>query len=259
MLLDNDTGRQTQSLPQRLVCLSCLALCYACYAHYAADLTAMMTSASAMKVVNSFEQALEEGYTVMVWPNSSDDTYLRTSPPGSARRRCLCIEDYINFWTHNFIIFRAYDLMLENPNKHFFSSMEDFYQRMIADPKNLYFGSFLPWDGDPKLYNNRDMVDRVGTSTAFGYPKDSELKELLDYHLLKLQQSGFFESEWAKWSRGRKPEAGRSPFLEEAKTLGFEELLFPSLVVVAGIAVAVLLLLMEFFALHIQNIMKYAS
>ena len=96
LLLDNDTGRQTQSLPQRLVCLSCLALCYACYAHYAADLTAMMTSASAMKVVNSFEQALEEGYTVMVWPNSSDDTYLRTSPPGSARRRCLCIDEIDN-------------------------------------------------------------------------------------------------------------------------------------------------------------------
>ena len=87
LLLDTDTGRMAHSMSLKMVCASIMALCFGCFAHYSADLTALMTSASGVTSVNSFDKALDEGYTVLVKPNTSDDTYLKTAPRNSGRYR----------------------------------------------------------------------------------------------------------------------------------------------------------------------------
>ena len=87
--------------------------------------------------------------------------------------------------------------MLKDPTKHFVNTDEEAYAKMISDPTAILFGTILPWESDSRLYENREMVEQLVTFAAYGYPKKSEFREVLDYHLLKIQQSGMIELEWS--------------------------------------------------------------
>ena len=72
---------------------------------------------------------------------------------------------------------------------------------------------------------------------AFALQKDSELKPLLDFHLIKLVQSGIFYQLKSKWLGERKPPdwSGRI-FSDDPAALGFDNLFFPAAVLAAGLA-----------------------
>ncbi len=74
---------------------------------------------------------------------------------------------------------------------------------------------------------------------AFGLQKNSELRPLLDHHILKLIESGAVSHLRHKWLRRRAPKLERREEKEEgegALALGYDNLMFPALALLAGIA-----------------------
>ncbi len=80
--------------------------------------------------------------------------------------------------------------------------------------------------------------------------KDSELRDLIDYHLLKLRQSGILEALRLKWLDGREAGdwSGRIFRGEEPGGVGADNLFFPGSVMSLGIALGSVFLAAEALA-----------
>ncbi len=80
--------------------------------------------------------------------------------------------------------------------------------------------------------------------------KDSELSDLIDYHLLKLRQSGILEALRLKWLDGREAGdwSGRIFRGEEPGGVGADNLFLPGSVMSLGIALGLVFLAAEALA-----------
>ena len=89
------------------------------------------------------------------------------------------------------------------------------------------------------------MSDHFLAYTALGLPKNSELRDLFNYHLIRMRESGVFYQESHKWLREDRPREFTSTSADEAKALGLDSLLFPVLVLAAGISGCAILAMLE--------------
>ncbi len=88
---------------------------------------------------------------------------------------------------------------------------------------------------------------------AFGLPKDSELKGVLNYHLLKLIQSGVTERLEQKWVRYDNPgDVSGRIFNHDVLILGLGNLFFPMFVMLAGIVSGLTLVTSELVAKRVN-------
>ena len=226
-ILQLDHGGSQRTVYIRIINLSMLFLAYLCFEFYTADLISLMTSSAKVPVVRSFQEALDADFKFAVWAETTEEQYLRNGPKGSFRRR-------------------AYESIVDNKEDSYIYSTEESVTKILADPKTIYFGNNLPFLGNQRIISVDDMTDRFVTFIAFGLQKNSEFKQLFDYELLKMKQSGVILHEAYKWLRNRLPEKGRSPFVEEATPLGYNNLLFPGLILLVGIAMSLALVFLEF-------------
>ena len=116
---------------------------------------------------------------------------------------------------------------------------------MLKDHKTIFFTNIVPFMSDERIISYEDIMERVASYGSFALQKNSEFKQMFDYHLMKARQSGLLGLTIDKWLREGKPDPGSSVFNDEATPLGFDNLLFMVLVVSAGAGASVLVDLLE--------------
>ena len=186
-----------------------------------------MTTNIHLEPIGSFEEALEQEYTFLLWPESSAEAFLKNAAPGSGPHRAY------------------HQVVLQDPKRAFVGSDSEALETILSDPKALYFSNFLAFMGDKRILSLPSMQDKVMSHLSFALQKDSELLLLFDYNLLKVVQSGLLGKLVDRWLRDDRPQVGRSPFVEEATALGFDNLMFPGLMLGAGVCLSLVLGLLE--------------
>ena len=112
-------------------------------------------------------------------------------------------------------------VVLNNPNLLLFDTnwWEDSYQRLVA----------------------LKIQDEVPISAAFAYPKGSEFLHLFNHFLKKLREGGIVYKMNEEWSLREELDFE----LEPAVTLGYDNLAFPGMIFIGGLAVACTITLCE--------------
>ncbi len=152
--------------------LSCLWLCFFAFQSYVADLTARMTARAPEVDVRSFQDVLDLGYRVHTPGGTVYESILANSAAGTSSAE-------------------VYRDNLRVVNGEADDVAEELVRLAMSDRRNVAFEStysFLAEDRlKPLLHFREKMVGQLG----FGLRKDSEFKEVFDYHLIRIKQVGF--------------------------------------------------------------------
>ena len=109
---------------------------------------------------------------------------------------------------------------------------------MREDPNIAYFGVGHTFTRDNDIAV-LDLLDAPKGSSAVAFPPDSEFKQLINHHLIKLRMSGVLDKLWRKWfSSLDKEGGGLAGMCKEANlffTLGYNNVLFPMCVLGMGV------------------------
>ncbi len=85
-----------------------------------------------------------------------------------------------------------------------------------------------------------NLKDAISDHVAFGLPQDSELRHLLNHHLMQMSQSGVLDNLMARWLQSHKREEEEGAF-----ALGYDNVLFPFSILAAGVGTALIFVLLE--------------
>ena len=197
------------------------------YEVYNSDLTAQMTLGSTVATLNNFQDVLDHGYQVHTRKGSSTELLLATAPEGSAMKRV---------YEENLKV-----LILKQKTKTI--------QRvavMLEDPKNVIFQSMFVFINDTRIKSLVNFEEKAIVHGGIGLQKDSEFKNVFDYHIIKMKQSGLLSQWYHKWMQHGIPgDMTHRIFVQASAPLGFANLFFPALVFLLGVVGGVLALLLE--------------
>ena len=132
--------------------------------------------------------------------------------------------------------------------KRFIGTVEDdedaVVQYLIDNPGTAYFGNPLVVS-DAAEISVPSVQDRLTSPISFGLQKDSELKDLFDFHLVKMREEGILGKltlEWDQRSDAAEDDNGALAFFE----LEYRNVLFPFVIFCSGIAGSLLAALFEY-------------
>ena len=153
---------------------------------------------------------------------------MKTAKPGTAMHTAYC------------------DHMLKDPG---FSLNPDFdVDKALAtiktSDKAVLFGMITMLDNPDFIILDR-MEDRLIGYLAVGLQKNSEFKEVFDFHLLNIMQTAVMDKEIRKYMEGNRPDASVQRGVSEAEALGPESLMFLQLLMIWGIVTAILVGVLE--------------
>ena len=121
-------------------------------------------------------------------------------------------------------------------------------EKMLQNPDVLFFGSGLSFLKDPDI-TVIDLKDAPKGHSAIAFPKDSEFTALFNYHMMKNHMSGVQDKLWTKWFGTVESGVGTSSDPEESenvtKSLGYDNVMFPVLVLVMGLVVSLSTIVLE--------------
>lgn len=200
---------------------------------YNGNLTSTMTIQGRPPDIFTLQHILAQKRHLVVWKSTALYDRIKEAPQGT-------IKDKI------------FDYLINADYQSFITSSEELFEAFKKDSTIIYFGETLdvyPNDGiqfteagfEPKSIN------------AFGLQKNSDIKCSFDYQLLKLMNLGLLEKLQTKWMRKKKHQVeGRST---ETNALGFENTLFPFLLLGIGMSLAGFVAITEFFLvfMHIKQ------
>jgi len=106
-------------------------------------------------------------------------------------------EEFMSVAPGNTGMGKVYQQTMKDNQKAFEDSFAAAQERLYSDPNSLLYASFLTYHGDPILKPLMKLQDAIISHIAIGLQKDSELKDMLDFHLIRIYQSGI-ESALAK-------------------------------------------------------------
>jgi len=99
-------------------------------------------------------------------------------------------EEYMAIASPNTGMGKVYQQTMKDNPKAFEDSFGSAQERLYSDPNSLLYASFLTYHGDPILKPFMKLNDAIVSHIAIGLQKDSELKDMLDFHLIRIYQSG---------------------------------------------------------------------
>lgn len=138
-------------------------------------------------------------------------------------------------------------------------SMAEAASFMKSHPKTVFFGSEKYFYAVPGLRDLK-MSSPFVTHLGFTFQKNSELLPLFNYHLLKMLESGTIDKISRKWKENDKPDGSRDVTAEssqqEALVLGYDNLLFPFLIIFAGVGLAFLFSIGEWARKRIPRLVQ---
>ncbi len=238
-LLQLDSGEDGDQWSYRTLFMAAWFLCFFVFQGYTANITATMTAGSDVVPIRSFQDVLDEGYKVAVGEGTAMEAFFNSapddSPTGKVRDSRLKVNPYN--WDPGYS-----DKMIQYINSNYLVSI---YEPVFA-------------------YANRKEVkvlhefrEKMTSYVGFGLQKDSELKSVFDYHLIRLRESGFMSKIKKKWIGNDLPEdMTHRIYVKEPLVLGFDNLFFPSTVILIGIIGASVLSICEKCAVPRKMIVK---
>ena len=193
-----------------LIAAICLNLVFI---HYCSDLTAKMTSEPQKLNIRSFEDAVSQGFKVIIEEGDGrmPTVLLSTAPPGSAMRR---------MYEENSFLVGTEDEMLST---------------VRTDPKTLC------WTYEERELVALDIAENVAIDKSLAFKKGSELTKMFNNNLLKMQESGLINRIKSKWTSNRDQKYEMAGPI----VLAFDNLFFPFACLALGIVVAVPITLTE--------------
>ena len=202
---------------------------FACliFAYYNAVLTSLMTTTPPPVKINSFGDVVENDLKVFVWLSSSGEQVLESSTKESPMRK-------------------AYAAMLARPeNDRYVTNTEDSLAKIANDPKYIMYGGGSGYFAHSDKVSVLTIEETIMTHLAIALRKNSEFKGLFDYLVQKFMLSGLISKMKTKWLHGSTI-GNTERVSNHAETLGYENLLFPFMILGCGIMAGILFVLLEF-------------
>ena len=134
----------------------------------------------------------------------------------------------------------------DNPDNDFYTNEEE-KAKVMADENTIAFTSIFTYIGNKDVVT-LDVDETFHTYASLGLQKDSEFREIFNYHLLKMKQSGTFwkfEEEWFS-KKGNQLISSNGP---EKICLGYNNLLFPFSILAIGAGLSIILAGLEYWRL----------
>ena len=181
-----------------------------------------MTIQQPPPTIRSVRDALDFDKQLVCWGNTTCHNQFRLAPPGSDK-------------------YEAYEKTMKDNPKAFVSSGAEVIQRMNEDPsKYVIVDQTFAYDRRKVHITRTKSFGR--DSLAIGLQKDSEFKQVFDFHLSKMTENGIFNKLVIDWM-----EPPGSDFTEDLEIvyLGYENLIFPCLIMSAGILMSLAQVCME--------------
>ena len=227
--LDTFMTRRTSASNLLFLTYSCTT-CVIIFAYYNGVLTSLMTTAPAPVPIHSFEDVLINDMFVITWGGSAYLQDLEEASPDSAMGK-------------------VWKKVTSSGREHLIYGEEEARQWIKRDPSNvLYYGiasTFKSYDDVILL----DIVEKINVKDSIGLRNDSEFKALFDFHISQLKEAGVLARINHKWLEEGKltPLPGSQRNLASASTLGYENVIFPFLVLLLGVVISAVLILYERF------------
>ena len=233
----------TKAMSTRVIFFTSSISLFIIYSYFACDLTARMTAGPAAIPIQNFQDVLEEGYQVVVNPGTSQHRVLKDSEPGTPMHKVY------------------YGTMHDEPKQ--FVQRQDALARIANTPMTLYWAPKMHIIGKGQLYEALKIDEQRTSMTGrpkcvpeflnwffyfnvpgWGISKNSEFTGLLNHWLQKFDETGLKERLWKRWTYKGNEEFG----VDEATDLGFENIIFPFVLIAVGFVGATIFLIFEISA-----------
>ena len=194
---------------------------YVLFAYYTCNLKAAMTSTTSTISISSFDDAKRSGYKILVINGSSHSERVKGTGLDLVRLAPLAEK----------------------------SDTELIEEAMSAETSRvLNFGSSLRFAENSQFYPL--VIQESQTQmVAFALQQNSEYRELFNFHLKKLDEGGILD----KLAEMCMPKRYASQIILEAIPLGYDNVLFPSLVMFMGITSSLLMVILEKIGIWIKS------
>lgn len=205
------------------------------FAYYTAVLTSSMTVQPEATPIASFRDIIGTDYQLTTIENSAMSDAILLSKAGTPLKT-------------------LYDTTMANNPKAFKENMlsEKIEALILENPKILFFTTAIQFQIRPFLQvQPLSLVDQLYDRQGFGLQKDSEFLDGFNFHLRHLKESGMFYKNRIKWISSS--EIRKSNSQTEIVVLGYENLLFPFLILAFGCLGAGILVLVEITSAFITN------
>jgi ABC-type amino acid transport substrate-binding protein len=221
LLMQLDYGVVIRSLSAKILFLISGLSTYLIFTYYTSDLTARMTSGPPPVSIGSFQDVLNSGYKVMVLADTSNHIYLKTAKPDSAMSK----------------VFK--ERMEGNPEA-FAKTPKESLEIPLTRPNTLLFDSVMVVIVDSR-YEALKITDGINGQMGWAFQKNSEFTEYFNFHLFKLEESGVMYKLNRDWTYLPTDVY----WVDDAISLGYDNALFPYLILLGGIIGGVVVHLWE--------------
>ena len=191
------------------------------FTSYAALLTASMVTAARLPSIKSFPDIIDQNYKIFLWEGSSSEVSFRTATPGSPRHTIYT------------------KLIRGREHEALFRSGDQALAIMRSDSKALVFDWVTAFLDQDDIVSLDGFEDSDSVLASFALPKNSELLELFNHHILKLQQGGVTDKLNFHWFQSRIERQKETQKGGEAEALGYDNLAFPFLLCCGAVVVSV--------------------
>jgi ABC-type amino acid transport substrate-binding protein len=193
---------------------------YLIFTDYTSDLTSRMTSGLPSISISSFNDVIKVNYKVIVEDSTSNHDFLKSSDHNSAMHKV--------YWNQMDGIPEAFDTPMVA------------LDRVLTEEKTLFFASPI------YVYNDERFValklsDSISGTIAWAFQKDSEFVDIFNHYLHKMQEYGIMDKMSKDWNDKATTYVGTA----DSVSLGFENTLFPFLLLFGGMLSAMGLVLIE--------------
>lgn len=212
------------NLSQKILVFTISAFGLLIFSFFVGDLTAKMTAGAPTAPLRSLNEVIKQGYTLLIHEGTAAETKFKNSPPDSSMAK-------------------AYNSIVKKIPIYMYTQLPKY---MLETPKTATYIVPYSYLNDERFHVVMDFQERIVSSLGIGLQKDSEFKAIFDYHIDKIKESGIFTKEFDIWILDRKMEDKESRiFVEEPISLGYDNLFFPSSVLMLGIFASFMLMIYE--------------
>ena len=166
------------------------------------------------------------GYRLIVFEHTVFSSFIKDAKPDTALRE----------------IYEKNDVEFLNVN----ASKADAYQILKANRKSVFLGNIDGFDAKfiPDLIDLL-VEDRLINAVGFALTKNSELRRMFNYHLVRIKENGLLKKINLKYPRYKGHKREEKPERDALLQLGFGNVVFLFMIVLVGILLSVLLVVVE--------------
>lgn len=173
---------ERNSQASKMVLFVVFMACFALFTTYNALMISVSTVPTVKKPIKELLDVNKFGYKLVTMSNSYMYDFITTAKSDSPAN----------------VIYK------ENFDIHISSlSNEAILQTLLDHPKTVLFGN-LDYFNSSVVKNllHLQIAERLSNSIAFAFQRDAEIVDMINYHLLKMKQSGLIRKIFLKWPLG---------------------------------------------------------